>query len=262
MDVLGLPFDLLLQIIIPIVVLTMVLITLGVSSIKRVKESERIVVSRRGRFIGIAGPGLVLIIPGIDRVLRIKLNELDEEVPGWQGLSKEELDKKIETLIQDLPKKRGMLEEYSLDDYSYGTISGKVQKKYLHERKHNRLSIILVALSGGWGAWAFDYDTTCHIIINSSRDVFTVRPDDYNRIREGDLITMTYHPGSRIVERVTLGEDLANVARDLEALAELYEGQGKDVEAARLRKKTLEKQEELKEATAAMRYVASKGISM
>jgi len=38
------------------------------------------------------------------------------------------------------------------------------------------------------------------------------------------------------------------VARDLEALAELYEAQGKNVEAAPLRKKALEKRKELKKS--------------
>jgi len=248
MDILGLPFELLLLIIGPTYLVILALIAFGFLPIKRVKQSERLVISRRGRFIGIAGPGLVLINPIIYRVLRIKLNDLDEIVPGWQGLSKEELDDKTKILIQGLPKKRAVRED-SWDDCISATISGKVEKKYLHDKKGRNLTILKAALGGSAVAWGYGkYYYPYHIILHSSRDVFKVSPDDYNRVREGDLITMTYHPGSRIVERVTLGEDLANVARDLEALAELYEAQGKNVEAARLRKKALEKREELKKS--------------
>jgi len=180
MDILGLPFDLFLEIIYPIILIILALIILGFSPIKRVKKSERLVISRRGRFIGIAGPGLVIINPIIYRVLRIKLNDLDEIVPGWQGLSKEELDDKTKILIQGLPKKRAVRED-SWDDCISATISGKVEKKY----------------------WRYDgCSSPYHIILHSSRDVFKVNLLDYKRVREGDVMTITYNPRSRIVKRI------------------------------------------------------------
>jgi len=252
MDILGLSFDLFLLIIYPIILIIIALIVFGFLPIKRVKKSERLVISRRGRFIGIAGPGLVLINPINYRVLRIKLNDLDEKVPGWQGLSKEELDNKTKTLIQGLPKKRAV-RECSWDDCISATISGKVQKKYLHDKKRRNSTILQAALGGPGAAWGYDkYSYPYHLILHSSRDVFKVNLRDYKRVREGDVITITYNPRSRIVkrieriERIGPGEDFANVAKDLEALAELYEAQGKDVEAARLRKKAIEKREEFK----------------
>jgi hypothetical protein len=160
-------------------------------------------------------------------VLRIKLNDLNKEIPGWQGLPKEQLDKRTQRLLLALPNERGF-NTYSWDDYNCAAISGKVLKKYLQRKRP--------------GSDLHFY----HIILNSSTDAFKVSPDDYNRIKEGDLIRITYHPESKIVERIKLGGDLAHMARDLEALAELYKAQGKNVEAARLRKKALAKREELK----------------
>jgi hypothetical protein len=228
MDLLGLSFGQLINILYALSPLIAGIITLGILCIKKVKESERIIVFRRGQFIKIGGPGLVLIIPGKVTALRIKLNDLNKEIPGWQGLPKEQLGKRTKRLLLALPKERGF-NTYSWGNYSCAvTISGKVLKKYFQRKRP--------------GSDLHFY----HIILNSSTDVFKVNPDDYNRIKEGDLIAITYHPESKIVEKIKLGDDLAHMAKDLEALAELYKAQGKNVEAARLRKKALAKREELK----------------
>jgi hypothetical protein len=226
--------------VIVIVYSVVLLISVGASSITRVKESERIVVFRRGRFIRIAGPGLVLIIPGNVTVLRIKLTDLNKEVPGWQGLPKDQLDKRTKRLILALPKKRG-INEYSWRDYCCATISGKVLKKNVQRKRPNWRLILAAGFAGA--AWG---DDSYHISLNSSTDVFRVSSDDYNRIREGDLITITYDPESAVVVSIELGDDSAHMAKDLEALAQLYKAQGKNVEAARLRKKVLEKREKSK----------------
>jgi regulator of protease activity HflC (stomatin/prohibitin superfamily) len=66
------------------------------SSIKVVKEDFRLVIFRLGRFFKIAGPGLVLIIPIVDKVTRVSLSEA---IPGWQTLSPEELEEKIRNFV-------------------------------------------------------------------------------------------------------------------------------------------------------------------
>jgi regulator of protease activity HflC (stomatin/prohibitin superfamily) len=65
-------------------------------SVKVSREDERFAIFRLGRFFKIAGPGLVLLIPFIDRSIKVNLSE---NIPGWQGLSKEELDEKIRNLV-------------------------------------------------------------------------------------------------------------------------------------------------------------------
>jgi len=58
-------------------------------SLKTLREDERLVIIRLGRFFKIAGPGIVMNLPLIDRGIRVNLNR---DLPGWQGLSKIELD--------------------------------------------------------------------------------------------------------------------------------------------------------------------------
>ncbi|MCD6594199.1 hypothetical protein J7L68_00785 [bacterium] len=68
-------------------------------SIFYLKEHERVVVFRLGRIHKLAGPGLVILFPIIDRGLKINI---DEHIPGWQGLSEDVLLKEIERLIIDM----------------------------------------------------------------------------------------------------------------------------------------------------------------
>jgi regulator of protease activity HflC (stomatin/prohibitin superfamily) len=57
-------------------------------SIRVVKESHRLVVIRLGRLDRVAGPGVVVVVPFVDQVRKVAL---DETVPEWRGLSSEEL---------------------------------------------------------------------------------------------------------------------------------------------------------------------------
>ena len=68
------------------------LVLIGLS-VRVVPEQANVAVWRLGRFIGIRGPGVVMILPLVDRAIRINL---DQEVPRWRFLSKEELAQEIE----------------------------------------------------------------------------------------------------------------------------------------------------------------------
>jgi len=75
---------------------TLLLAIIIVISLKTLREDERLVIIRLGRFWKIAGPGIVVILPWIDRGIRVDLNK---DVPGWQGLSKTDLEEKIRAFV-------------------------------------------------------------------------------------------------------------------------------------------------------------------
>lgn len=54
------------------------LLILAVSSIKIARESQRFVVYRLGRFFGLKGPGLIFIIPIIDKCTKINVGDRGE----------------------------------------------------------------------------------------------------------------------------------------------------------------------------------------
>ncbi len=77
--------------------LIIILVFFILLSIKILREDERIAVLRFGRFFRIAGPGLVMIIPFIEKSIKVNLGEI---FPGWQVLSSQELEEKIKTFVQ------------------------------------------------------------------------------------------------------------------------------------------------------------------
>jgi regulator of protease activity HflC (stomatin/prohibitin superfamily) len=59
------------------------------SAIKIVPEYQRLVIFRLGRCIGEKGPGLVLLIPVIDRAVRVDLREQVREIPHQTSITKD-----------------------------------------------------------------------------------------------------------------------------------------------------------------------------
>ena len=67
-------------------------------SMKILKQDERMVVFRLGRFLKVAGPGLVWLIPAIDKGTKVNLSK---DFLGWQAWSQIELEEKIKASILD-----------------------------------------------------------------------------------------------------------------------------------------------------------------
>ncbi len=76
-----------------------IIIVLGIflffRSIKIVKRDERMVVLRLGRISSIGGPGFVLVIPILDKGMKV---DLSNDIPGWETLPEEQLVEKIKEL--------------------------------------------------------------------------------------------------------------------------------------------------------------------
>jgi regulator of protease activity HflC (stomatin/prohibitin superfamily) len=81
-----------------LVTLAVLSIIVGYNGIRLVPEQERLAVLRLGRFIGARGPGIVMLIPFCDKVVRINL---DHDVPNWRSLSAEELAQEIERRVTE-----------------------------------------------------------------------------------------------------------------------------------------------------------------
>lgn len=70
------------------IVILLVLVFL-VNAIKVVPEYQRLVVFRLGRCIGDKGPGLVILIPFIDRPIRVDLREQVRDIPHQVSITKD-----------------------------------------------------------------------------------------------------------------------------------------------------------------------------
>ncbi len=72
-----------------------ILIVLVLSSLKIITEYERAVFFRLGHLKGAKGPGLILVLPVIDRIERVSLRTVALEVPTQELVTKDSVTVKV-----------------------------------------------------------------------------------------------------------------------------------------------------------------------
>ncbi len=82
-----------------VVVIIFLLLVLGPSTIKIVQEYERGVIFRLGRLTGAKGPGLFLIIPFVDRMVRMDLRVVTLDVPPQDVITKDNVTVKVNAVV-------------------------------------------------------------------------------------------------------------------------------------------------------------------
>jgi regulator of protease activity HflC (stomatin/prohibitin superfamily) len=82
-----------------IAILIGLVVLLLLSAIKVLNEYERAVIFRLGRLIGAKGPGLIIIIPLIDRYRRISLRTIVTDVPPQDVITKDNVSIKVNAVI-------------------------------------------------------------------------------------------------------------------------------------------------------------------
>ena len=75
------------------------IIIIAASAIKILREYERGVVFRLGRLIGAKGPGIIFIIPGIDKLLRISLRTVALEIPPQEVITRDNISIKVNAVV-------------------------------------------------------------------------------------------------------------------------------------------------------------------
>lgn len=79
-------------------ILIIVIIILS-QAIKILREYERGVIFRLGRLVGAKGPGLILLIPIIDKMVRVSLRVITMDVPPQEVITKDTVPVKVNAVI-------------------------------------------------------------------------------------------------------------------------------------------------------------------
>ena len=79
----------------PIFLVLMILIIWGA---RVLRENERAVIFRLGLPVVTRGPGIIYVIPLMERMIRVNL---DKQLPGWRGMLNEDLKQKIQKLVSE-----------------------------------------------------------------------------------------------------------------------------------------------------------------
>lgn len=79
-------------------ILVIVLVILS-QAIKILREYERGVIFRLGRLVGAKGPGLILLIPIVDKMVRVSLRIITMDVPAQEVITKDTVPVKVNAVI-------------------------------------------------------------------------------------------------------------------------------------------------------------------
>ena len=74
-------------------------IVLVVSSIKILREYQRAVVFLLGRFQRVKGPGLIVVVPGIQQMVRVDLRTIVFDVPAQDVISRDNVSVKVNAVV-------------------------------------------------------------------------------------------------------------------------------------------------------------------
>lgn len=81
-----------------VVVIVLVLMILF-NAIRILREYERAVVFRLGRMIGVKGPGLIILIPVLDRMVKVSLRMIVMDVPPQDVITRDNVSVKVNAVI-------------------------------------------------------------------------------------------------------------------------------------------------------------------
>ena len=84
---------------IPLMIVALIVIVVIMSAIRVLREYERGVIFRLGRVIGVKGPGLILLVPFIDKMVKTSLRTLVMDVPPQDIITRDNVTVKVNAVI-------------------------------------------------------------------------------------------------------------------------------------------------------------------
>jgi len=84
------------ELLLPVLIVVILILS---QSIKMVNEYERVVIFRLGRLSGVKGPGLFLIIPFVDRALKIDLRVVAIDVPKQAVITRDNVTVEVDAVV-------------------------------------------------------------------------------------------------------------------------------------------------------------------
>ena len=134
-----------------------------VSGVKILKEYERAVIFRLGRMVDPRGPGIIYVIPLIERMLRVDLRTITMDVPPQDVITRDNVSVKVNAvlLFRVLDPNRAIREVESflfatsqLAQVTLRSVCGQAELDELlaeRERINSRIQEILDAQTDPWG---------------------------------------------------------------------------------------------------------------
>jgi len=103
-----------------LIFLVIFVLILAASAIKILREYERGVIFRLGRLIGAKGPGIIFIIPVVDKLIKISLRTVTMDVPPQDVITRDNVSIKVNAVVyfRVIDPNRAVVE---VENYLYAT---------------------------------------------------------------------------------------------------------------------------------------------
>ena len=143
--------------------LILVAIFILASAVRVLKEYERGVIFRLGRLVGAKGPGLILLIPIVDKMVKVSLRTVAMDVPPQDVITKDNVSVKVNAVVyfRVMEPEKAIVE---VENYLFATsqlaqttlrsILGQVELDELlsaRDKVNRELQSILDRLTDPWG---------------------------------------------------------------------------------------------------------------
>ena len=147
----------------PVMTVLIVLLGLVLSGIKVLKEYERGVIFRLGRLVECRGPGIIFVIPLVEKMQRVELRTVTMDVPPQDVISRDNVSVKVSAVLyfRVIDPNRAVVE---VADYLFATsqlaqttlrsVCGQAELDELlaeREQINSRLQEILDQQTDAWG---------------------------------------------------------------------------------------------------------------
>ncbi|HEU0203267.1 MAG TPA: slipin family protein [Burkholderiaceae bacterium] len=219
----------LLQLPIGLMTVLFIIVVLLVSSLRILREYERAVVFLLGRFWRVKGPGLVVIIPGIQQMVRVDLRVVTMDVPAQDVISRDNVSVRVNAVVyfRVVDPQRAIIsvEKYlvATSQLAQTTLRAVLGKHDLdemlaeRERLNTDIQRILDAQTDAWGIKVTNVEIK-HVDLNETMVRAIARQAEAERERRAKII----HAEGEKQAAATLLEAAQMLARQPEAMQLRY----------------------------------------
>jgi regulator of protease activity HflC (stomatin/prohibitin superfamily) len=146
-----------------VIVVIVFLVIVIASAIRILREYERAVIFRLGRLIGSKGPGVIFLIPIVDRMVRVSLRTVVMDVPEQDIITKDNVSLKVNAVVyfRVVQAEKAIVEVENflfatsqLSQTTLRSVLGQSQLDELlaeRERINQKLQIIIDSQTEPWG---------------------------------------------------------------------------------------------------------------
>ncbi len=176
-----------------------ILLAIVVASLKILREYERGVVFTLGRFSSVKGPGLIIIIPGLQQMVRVDLRVVTMDVPSQDVISRDNVSVKVNAVVYfrvvDPQRAIIQVENYlmatsQLAQTTLRAVLGKHELDEMlseRERLNTDVQKILDAQTDAWGIKVANVEIK-HVDLNESMIRAIARQAEAERERRAKVI--------------------------------------------------------------------------